>query len=262
MSDPIVTQDWTQFDPGVYLEEYYGDIGSENLELLRFLADKYRDIPKGGVLLDFGGGPTIYPLISAVTRVDEIHFSDYLESNLDEVRRWIAGDPTAYDWDAFIRKAIELESSQPCTDAEVASRAAEIRTRVTRLFRCDASRNPAVDSAHPSYDVLLTNFCAESATCDRTEWRSYMTNILSLLKPGGWLVISALTGATRYSVGDRSFPAVDISEGELIDLLEANGFPRTGIEVRCVSADRDTRDYKGLMLAVAEKGVDTPKQGA
>ena len=33
---------------------------------------------------------------------------------------------------------------------------------------------------------------------------------------------------------------------------------RTGIEVRCVTADRDTRDYKGLMLAVAEKGFDPP----
>lgn len=262
MPAPAVTQDWSQFDPSAYLDEYYGDIGPENLALLRFLVDTYRKIPKGGALLDFGGGPTIYPLISAVARVDEIHFSDYLEANLEEVRRWIAAEPTAFDWDAFIRKALELETARPSTDAEVVGRANEIRERVTRLLRCDASRTPPVEDSNRLYDVLLTNFCAESATSDRREWRTYMANILSLLKPGGWLVISALTGATRYLVGARSFPAVDISEGELIDLLQEHGFPRSGIEMRCVSADRATRDYKGLMLAIARKAFTQTKGGA
>lgn len=260
MDAPTVTEDWTHFDPAAYLDEYYGDIESENLALLRFLADTYRNIPKGGLLLDFGGGPTIYPLISAVTRVDEIHFSDYLEANLEEVRRWIAGDPTAFDWDAFIRKALELETATSCTDAEVARRASAIRERITRLVRCDASRTPPIEHSHQRYDVLLTNFCAESVTSDWGEWQTYMANILSMLKPGGWLVISALKGATQYSVGSQSFPAVDISEGELIELLEQNGFPRKRIQLQSVPADRPTRDYTGLMLVVAEK-ASTPTGG-
>jgi hypothetical protein len=247
-----VTEDWAQFDPVAYLDEYYADVGPENFELLRFLAETYRELPKGGVLLDFGGGPTIYPLISAVTRFDEIHFAEYLEANLEEVRRWIQGDPAAFDWSDFIRKALELEAGQPCTDAEVGRRARQIRQCVTRLLRCDASRTPPIDRP-PAYDVVLTNFCAESATSDRGRWRSYMANIVSLLKPGGWLVMSALKGATRYAVGPRAFPAVDISEGDLIQLLGENGFPRAGIEMRSVAPDRLTRDYKGLILAVARK---------
>jgi NNMT/PNMT/TEMT family len=248
-----VIPDWAQFDPVAYLDEYYGDIGSENLALLRFLAEAYRQLPQGGVLLDFGGGPTIYPLISAVTRVDEIHFSDYLEANLEEVRRWLAADPAAFDWDEFIEKVLELETGKACTNGDVARRASEIRERVTRLIRCDASRRPAIEGPRASYDVVLTNFCAESATSDRGTWQRYMANIVSLLKPGGWLVMSALVGATRYSVGAQSFPAVDISEDDLVELLEENGCPREWIEVRRVAADRPTRDYKGLMLAVARK---------
>ncbi len=208
------------------------------------------------MLLDFGGGPAIYPLISAVTRVDEIHFSDYLEANLEEVRRWIAGEPMAFDWDAFIRKAVELETGRPCSDEDVAERASAVRDRITRLVRCDASRTPPVDAAEPSYDIVLTNFCAESATSDRAQWHAYMANIVSVLKPGGWLVMSALKGATRYSVGSFSFPAVDISEDDLVELLEENGFPSKEIEVRSVAADRPTRDYEGLMLAVARKASD------
>jgi hypothetical protein len=88
-SDKEVTEDWGQFDPSAYLQEYYSDIGFENFALLRFLAETFPSIPKGGRMLEFGGGPTIYPLISAVTRVDEIHFADFLQVNLDEVGRWI-----------------------------------------------------------------------------------------------------------------------------------------------------------------------------
>jgi hypothetical protein len=254
--DAQVTQDWDQFDPAAYLDEYYGDIGSENLELLRFLAETYQGLPKGGVLLDFGGGPTIYPLISAVGRVDEIHFSDYLEANLEEVRRWLDAEPTAFDWTPFIRMALELETSGSCTESDVERRAAEIRERVTRLMRCDASRTPPIESPDRLYDVVLTNFCAESATSDRELWQAYVTNIASLLKPGGSLVMSALKGATRYSVGSRSFPAVDISEDDLIELLEETGFPRKRTEVRIVAADRPSRDYEGLMLAVATKATE------
>jgi hypothetical protein len=159
--------DWSLFDPVAYLSEYYGDLGSENLALLRFLSQVYPELPRGGVLLDFGGGPTIYPLISAVTRVSEIHFCDYLEANLEEVRRWISADPAAFDWSPFIRQALEFEMGTAPTSADVERRAREIRRRVTRLGRCDASRSPALSWTHPPYDVVLTNFCAESATSDR-----------------------------------------------------------------------------------------------
>lgn len=260
MSAPSVTEDWDEFDPSAYLDEYYGDIGSENLALLRFFAEAYQDLPKGGRLLDFGGGPTIYPLISAATRVGEIHFSDFLEANVEEVRRWIEAEPNAFDWSAFIRKAIELEQSGPCLDAAVEERAQAIRDRVTRLLQCDASRSRPIEGEFEPYDVVLTNFCAESATSDRWQWQAYMANIVSVLKPGGRLVMCALKGATRYAVGPRSFPAVDIDEEDLIETLEEIGFPRKGIEVRTVPADRPTRDYAGLMLAVAEK-ESSPSQG-
>jgi hypothetical protein len=244
--------DWSHFDPHAYLNEYYADLGPENLALLRFFAQVYQDLPEGGVLLDFGGGPTIYPLISAVTRVAEIHFSDYLDANLAEVRGWLAGKPGAFDWTPFIRKSLEFEGG-PATDAAVEHRAKAIRQHVTRVMHCDASRTPPIEDGLRLYDVVLTNFCAESATSDRAQWELYMANIGTLLKPGGWLVMSALKGATQYSVGPRSFPAVDISEHDLVELLEENHFPRKGIEVRTVPADRPSRDYKGLLLAAAQK---------
>jgi hypothetical protein len=247
------TQDWSQFEPRAYLHEYYSDLGAENLALLRFFAESYRELPTGGLLLDFGGGPTIYPLISATTCVAEIHFSDYLEANLREVRRWLSGDPAAFDWDPFIRKSLELETGRPCTDREVEQRARKIRACVTRITHCDASRTPPIDAARASYDIVLSNFCAESATADREQWQAYMANISSLLRPGGALIVSALKGASQYAVGECSFAAVHISEDDLLETLEDNGFPRKNIDLRSVPADRPTRDYQGLMMALARK---------
>ncbi len=250
---PSLTRDFTHFDPTAYLREYYGDVGEENLALLRFMIETYRELPRGGRLLDFGGGPTIYPLISAVGRVDEVHFSDYLPANLDEVRRWLSKDPAAFNWRDFVRRAIELETEAACSEADVTRRETEIRALVTKVMRCDASRTPPIEGVERPYDVVVTNFCAESATSDRWQWRAYVVNIVSLLRPGGVLIMSALKGAGSYAVGSRRFPAVDISEDDLIELLEETGFENKKIELRSVPADRPSRDYDGLIMAVARK---------
>jgi hypothetical protein len=254
-----LTRDWTLFDPAGYLNEYYGDIGSENLALLRFLAETYKALPPGGLMLDFGGGPTIYPLISAVGRVGDVHFSDYLEDNLQEVRKWLAGDPAAFDWREFVRRAIECETGTPCSEADVSRREAEMRRLVTRVMRCDASRTPPIADLASLYDVIVTNFCAESATSDHWQWQTFVTNIVSLLKPGGTLIMSALRGGSRYAVGSRWFPAVDISEEDLRELLEETGFAEKHVELRTVPADRPTRDYDGLILVVARKESEGPE---
>ena len=127
-------------------------------------------------------------------------------------------------------------------------------------MRCDASRTPPIDVVPQQYDVLVTNFCAESATADRSQWQASVENIVSLVKPGGRLIMSALRGATSYSVGPNSFPAVSISEEELIELLEDLGFPSKNVELRTTPADRTTRDYSGLIMAVATKGHDSDEE--
>jgi len=46
-----VTQNWAYFDPVAYLDEYYADLGGENLALLRFLAVTVaRQLPAGDAL--------------------------------------------------------------------------------------------------------------------------------------------------------------------------------------------------------------------
>jgi hypothetical protein len=81
MSNKTPAQKWQAFDPRDYLEEYYADVGAENFALLKFIVRAFIHVPRDIVLLDFGGGPTIYPLIAAVHKAKEIHVCDYVDAH-------------------------------------------------------------------------------------------------------------------------------------------------------------------------------------
>jgi hypothetical protein len=244
---------WEEFNPKAYLHEYYSDLGAENSALLRFFVDAYKAIPHDSSLLDFGGGPTIYPLISAANKVKEIHFCDYLEVNLSEVLKWLRRKKMAFNWQPFVSATLELELSRPCTASDIAKREEQIRRRITCLSRCDARLDPPLHGIFQKYDVVVSNFCAESATDDRHQWRTCMYNIASLVRPGGKFIISALKGAHSYPVGRKVFPAVSIDETDLAWGLITAGCKPESIDIRSVPADRPSRYYQGLMLAPAEK---------
>ena len=246
-------QAWEEFNPRAYLHEYYSDLGAENSALLEFYVDTYKAIPHVNSLLDFGGGPTIYPLIGAANKVKEIHFCDYLEANLSEVLKWLRRKKVAFNWQPFVSATLALEKGRPCTANDIAEREEQIRKLITRLSRCDARLDPPVHGPVQKYDVVVSNFCAESATDDRQQWRTFMHNIASLVRPGGKFIVCALQGAHSYSVGRKIFPAVSIDEADLAwGLITADCKPES-IDIRSVSSDRPSRYYRGLMFAVAEK---------
>lgn len=250
---PEFSHDWCDFDPRAYLCEYYSDIGHENQALLKFFIRAFHDSAPGCKLLDFGGGPTLNALIAAAPRVAEIHCSDYLEPNIREVTRWLKSDSSAWDWSPFVKATLELEGGGSSLD-HIARREALIRERVTKVLKCDAKlAEPLMEKCAP-YDIVMTNFCAESSTSEASEWRMMMRNIASLLKPQGRLVLTALQGAHSYSVGPKFFPAVNIQQEELVLCLCEAGFMLDSISMESIPADRPSRQYQGLLLAQATRG--------
>jgi len=247
------TKDWREFDPIAYLNEYYGDLGEENLAILRFYVEVFHDMAPKSTMLDFGSGPTIYSLISAVTKVKEIQIVEYLEANRLELRKWLTRDNTAFNWLPFIKKTIELEQKGWCSAFDLARREAQIRNHVTAIGRCDVRQTPPFVGGRQTYDIVASNFCAESITDSYEEWKFFLKNIASLVKVGGTLIMTTLKRATSYSVGSRRFPSVSINEADLAYALVEVGFSPTNLELRSVPADRPSRYYQGLMLTTAVK---------
>jgi len=245
------------FDPKAYLREYYSYLGEENRALLRFLSQAYQrifsEIDTASVL-EFGGGPTIYQLISAAQYPVSIDFSDYLDQNLCEVRAWLRDRPEQFSWDAFIQHVLDREGQ--CADrAAQEQRARLIRSKVKRLINCDAKQSdPLGERRRSAYDIVSVNFVPESITTDMAEWDLLIDNIASLVRAQGYLLICAITGATHYRVGERFFPAAPISAQLLETQLQRQHFSIMLID--SIAAEHTEQGYAGICMVLAKKGND------
>ena len=88
------------FDSKEYLKRFVDPLADPMRVHVKFLSawhqfyDKYAaggDSKKR--LLEFGGGPTLYSLISASRYIESVTFAEYAESNRNEIAMWREGAP-------------------------------------------------------------------------------------------------------------------------------------------------------------------------
>lgn len=254
--------DLREFVPADYLREYYAAVGPENDALLGFFARAYADAGEGRLMLEFGCGPTLYPLFSAAPHCRQIDVADYLPANRAVIGAWRAG-AVGHDWGPFVRRALEWEGQAAVTPADIVDRVQLLRSRLGAVLACDALRDPVLSPPVPrydiphSYDIVGTNFVAESITDDRGQWARALARIASLVAPGGRLVLSALEGATHWRSGRHIFPAVSLTRDEILGRVEAMGFEPVlveEVEAEVAEADHDDHaGYRGMVLVSATK---------
>ncbi|NJK59958.1 MAG: hypothetical protein HC918_06515 [Oscillatoriales cyanobacterium SM2_1_8] len=173
MSTHPLASIWASFNARTYLQEYYGDVGAENLAYLQFFARRFAALPPQNTLLDFGSGPTIYSVISAAPRVARIVLSDYLAANRAELTLWHENHPQAFNWQPFVATALGCEGLE-ATPAAIAQRIAEIQQKIVAIRFCDAALDQPLPGWEERFDVLVSNSCADAATNDRTTWQQYL----------------------------------------------------------------------------------------
>lgn len=253
MSDSDHRLTFTRFQPRAYLAEYYGGLGSENDGLLAFYARIHRQRTPGGRLLEVGGGPVIYPLVSASRVVDEIHFTDALQDNLDEVKQALDGADEAFDWRPFVRRALEHEAGRPVADSEVSARLSLVARRVTRLLRLNLW-----DSPQPlgRYDVVQANFVLDSITSSLEEWQRLLATLTDRVAPGGDLIMCALEGSKWWRLGELQFPAVSLDVDLLASALRKVGMVDVRVErIQAETADHE-QGYSGILCAHSVRSPD------
>ena len=246
-------KDFERFSPNVYLTEYYSAIQTEDEHHLRCLAKAYAGVTGDLTLLEFGGGPTLYQLISAATKVKEIHFSDYLLSNLTEVKKWVNHDSNAFNWNNVTATALLAEGITATPEA-IYAREKILREKITKFLFCNAfEKYPLGGDTVVQYDIVNTHFVAESITDNRDEWKQIFANICSCVKPGGKLVMAAMKCCTAWKNGLKKFPATYITESDIVELLAENGFRKNETVMETVPADQD--DYHELIFFSSTKNL-------
>jgi len=248
--------DYTPFNPRAYLQEYYVELGTENIELLNFFDQAYSHIfseIKRARVLEFGGGPTIYQLISAAKYPVSIDFSDYLSVNLQELRAWLHNCPEQFPWDAFIGYVLAREGDHS-TPALIRRRAHMIRRKVKRLLHCDARiPDPLGAEYRARYEIVSANFVLEAITQELADWDELIDHVLPLVKPNGYLIICTVVGASSYRVGELYYPATPITPEIATAKLRQRNF--SIVMTHSVTAEhRERHGYAGIFMVVAQNG--------
>ena len=203
-------------------------------------------------VLELGGGPTLYQLMNIARAVKEIHFTDYVEDNLAEVRLWKSGSRSAFDWTSFLRAALMLEKdSAEVSKKEAAALAKELRRKIKSVKTCDIFKKDLGVARRP-YDIISTHFVAESATSSKAHWEAALKNIHRKLAKNGLLFMSALRGAKgSYKVLEQKFPAVKLYESDMEKGLKKAGFKV--IRISSIRTEDKSNNYDGFMFVVAQK---------
>ncbi|OHA11135.1 MAG: hypothetical protein A3H71_02780 [Candidatus Sungbacteria bacterium RIFCSPLOWO2_02_FULL_48_13b] len=139
------------------------------------------------VILELGGGPTLYQLFGICDVAKEIHFTDFLEDNLREIRKWLQKSKGAFDWSQYAATAIMLQRDDAKANSKEIFRLEDhLRKKITKVAHCDIFL-PDLGIRRKSYDVINTHFVAESATSSKQAWKRAIGNICRKLSSGGCL---------------------------------------------------------------------------
>lgn len=244
---------YDEFDPIIYLQTFYNEIGSEGYGMLRFLHEVFSMQKPNCTVLEFGGGPTVLGMISAARIASEIHFAEYVPVNRSIVQRWVDGNSTDFDWTPYFQAVLEIEGVTEPSKHEVLERIHQLRSKITKIVIGDIYQHPPVDT-NTQYDVIISNYCLDSVTGDYQEWITFLENLSSLLVAGGTIALSTLQEVAYCEYGAIRYPNVFLTQDRLRKGLIAAGFDPESIHIDNVpSDDHDERNYAGVLFASAIK---------
>ncbi len=254
---PGTVSSFDDFTPAAYLAEYYHSVYSENDHLLRFFAQAAGLVGEGASIQEYGGGPTVYQLISLAPRAASIHFTDYLRSNLEEVERWLVSHEQAHDWRPFIRSALLHEGYRAAGPDEIHHREALMRERVRSCGHVDALNPGAGEAPGRTFDVVSTSFVAESIAGSHAQWKTALASICAGVAPAGLLIMTAIRNAPYWVSGGRRYPSFPIDRDRLVEGLAELGFSPLLVEELDAdvkdSADPGYKGYDGTLLTVSRR---------
>jgi hypothetical protein len=242
--------DWKAED---YLKDYYSEVMPDEQFAMEFLIESLRKTAPVDIAVEFGCGPTVHHTLPMIPYAKEIHMAEFLEGNRAEVEKWLAHAPGAHDWTEFTRETLRLEGNDNPSEEQIREREAAARRQVTKVSPGDAfDTNPLGPDKRGFYPLVASHYCAEGATTDLEKWKGCMTNIASLVAPGGTFLLSACGAAAFYCVGGQNFPCAGVTPQDVLQSLMDNGFTNVDIRVRQVP-DHSEQGFSSVIFARAEK---------
>jgi len=237
-----------------YLQTFYRDRAPTNDErvVFRFLAEHLRALSDRPVLLEVGCGPTVHHVLQFAPYVSELHMADYLQENLEEVRKWRDDLLGAGTWSQYAELALRLEG-RPSGNEDVRRLEQMTKRKLRRLLTCDL-RDQWILGAPVAYPVVTAFYCTEEVGITMARWEEVMANLARAVAPGGQLFLSCLRDTDSYLVGGTAYPCARISEADVRRVLPQLGFNMAQSVVESASVnDQEHEGVSGVVLTAARK---------
>lgn len=260
MADSRVTggvADYSEWQARDYFQTYYSEVVlPDEQAVLAYQLDVMQQAEtRFGRALEYGCGPTLHRAIAASTYTFRMDMADWLADNLVHVREWLRADADNPDWSRFTRYILDCEGHRDGDRARVQRREAQARKVVRGLYVSDARwTDPLGEERRAFYDLMVSGFCIDAVSSDKGIWRRCMQNVLSMIAPGGTLILHALHQCESYKVGDRRFPGANLSVDDMTESMLENGFTRESIDVQVIPCpDNAVYGYSGILTASGRK---------
>ena len=254
--------DYKLWDPKKYLAEYYSTphVSEDEAAVFRFIHQTLSGIsemlPKA---LEFGCGPTIHHAAALGPFVQKLDMTDYLDSNLTEVKLWLSEDPDMHNWDIYLsgKDGGVLDSQGKVSSKENLEELKRVlRSKVTKLVKADIlDRNSLKKLGR--YNLVASFYCVEAVSTSKELWKECMYNLWDLVESKGCLIMSSLRGSKFYKVGEKYFPNANITKKDFSDFFsEIPNVKRESIDIEVVDVKEwEQEGFDGIILVKAEKSL-------
>ena len=216
-----------------------------------------------GKLLEYGGGPVIYSLISATPFFSEVFFADYQQPNVDAVHAWKNGSEGHHDWTPYFQYVLsQLEGNSE--DKAPGERQQDLREKLKHFLLCDLrSKDILFSDATPpedfsnKFDVVSSNFCCEPVANTIEEYQANVKHLGDLVKPGGFItsLVSLEESYWHTSYSDERIFHLYLTEADVKKAYSDAGFDIVFSDIHSLpeSARHILNDCKALMFISGRK---------
>ena len=83
-------------------------------------------------------------------------------------------------------------------------------------------KNLGIEGINGKFDVISSNFVAESASETLEQWEQSMQNMMAHIKKGGYFVQTAIKNASWYEVGKEKLPAFGVYPEQILSIHVRN----------------------------------------
>ncbi|MFJ4834221.1 SCO2525 family SAM-dependent methyltransferase [Streptomyces sp. NPDC088747] len=215
---------WDAFDPDAYFDHNYRDVLAADAEIVelvgRYFSDHFRGKLNRPVLgIDVGAGANLYPALSMLPWCREITLLERSPKNVEYLNRQLRDfEP---EWGRFWKLLCDQDEAYRAVDADRRARFRQVvRVREADLFGLE-DRNPLSPRPRQErYQIGTMFFVAESLSSSHDEFRRAVECFVRALAPGAPFAAAFMEGSKGYHVGDRFFPACDVNELQVDEILD------------------------------------------